>query len=240
MIIRVLCECNISAKILAGNFSSHNVTIRINKIYRFDKKFIMEERKGSGRTIRVLAFLTTLSVISICCSAESYQSRNNREFPSDQFIFIEFIERTTGNLQNGWFPPGRRIDGQGYYFNSESKTIKLMTELNNNAQESKLLVGYNIILSGAAGSGKYSTVISVTDLPFQKDSLTIRELEPNGTVHLTLGENSIELPAGNKKEFRNERIENFNNNDKSGSANFTTEISISNYGFIDKSGLIKK
>lgn len=210
------------------------------KMCRFYKKFAMEERKEPGRIKRELVFLIILSVTSICCSAESYQSQNNRGFPSDQFIFIEFSESTKGNVLNGWFPPGRRIDGQGYYFNPETRTLRLMTEINVNEHDLKLLVGYNIILSGAAGSGKHSALISVTDLPFQKDSLTIGKIGPNGTVHLTLGENSLELKTGDKKDFRKERIENYNNNDRSGSANFTTEISIRNHGFIYKSGLSKK
>ncbi len=139
-------------------------------------------------------FLLSSLFIFICCSSDELNSKpETGKIDSNHFIFIEYQKKTDGKILKGYYPPGKRIDGRVYSYQADSGKILVLRQNLVNNHSFKILLGMSLTLTGAAGSGISSILVTIDSLPFYKDPLTIKNIITDGTVTLAYKNKSRNL-----------------------------------------------
>ncbi len=144
------------------------------------------------QTTITLVSVATLSLLGGC-------KKGNKETtwkpPADQFAFVEYYITYDGKPLEGNPPPGMRIDGPTYIFNSENGEIDSYMESNFSMDTISTVVGVGRIRRGTEGGGLSSRLVGVKNLPFSDANFTIDGFTSESMLFRFKDEN-LSLKAG--------------------------------------------
>lgn len=149
------------------------------------------------RTLLLLTLLILSLLASGCVRSPPPAGEDRWVIPQDKYVFIDHHVSLNGEAANGSCGGGMMIDFPTYGFSRETKELSGMSvrELAVNGSL-KVVYGDGMSLGGALGGGAATWLTPVYALPFEKDSVIIRSVAPDGLAIITAGNETIALPAG--------------------------------------------
>lgn len=167
-----------------------------------------------------------------------YSCEKNQEvdwiISPDKCVFVDHHINTKGELIEGNYQGGLRIDFPTYDFNPTSGILNgiIFFEINDSLL---MIYGDGRSLSGVAGAGAATGLSGIYDLPFTKGNLEIKQIEPDGTVHIHYNDSLIVLKSDEKWVNVKSEINTQDFGFGIAKANIITTDRIENYGIIEKS-----
>ncbi len=166
------------------------------------------------------------------------------QISSTKYIFIDHHINRHGELIEGE-NLRENIGVPAYSFNKETDTLTSMRETDFEINESLILIyGLRESLSGSAGSGAWTHLWGVYELPsyelpsYEPGGLKILYLETNGTAHLEYNKVSIVLKSGEQWSNTESIIATRDWVDQTAKLKLTITDTIVNYGSLDKSKIV--
>ncbi len=155
------------------------------------------------------------------------------ELPADQYVFIDHHVHTEGVCVEGECEPGPMIDFPTYNFSAETGTLNSWLTLEVN-DALKVMYGNGMSLGGAAGGGAGTMLTEVYTVPAEIEGLRIVQVDRDGTVYVEYGGELLVLAPGQTWSSTTEEVR----LQGAGTANFTTNDQIVNYGVLDKAKIV--
>ncbi len=189
--------------------------------------------------IRILFF--SAPFICLFCSTDEINSKSNlRMIEPDKYIFVEYNKTINGKIIEGFYPPGKSIDAPSYLFQADSGKVIVFQNHGIDNKSFKILLGISLTLTGSAGNGKHSELVSIDSLPFSKDSLLLQNIKHDGTVTLTFRKKMYQLEPDHEYSYSSSKLDSIILGNQTGKILFTTEERIINHGILEKSKIINK
>lgn len=153
---------------------------------------------------------------------------------SDKCVFLDHHINTNGELIEGNYEGGLKIDFPTYSFDETSKILngEFNFEINKTL---KIIYGDGRSISGVVGEGTATGLSGIYDLPFVKGKLEIKQIESDGTVHIQYNDSLIVLKSNEEWVNVTSEIDTQDFGAGVAKANIITTDKIANYGIIEKS-----
>jgi hypothetical protein len=195
-------------------------------------------------TSHVLSYRTLLYTVLILVPIFSLSCR---KAPGDSFlqgpdrtdyILLEWHTVRSGELLEGSYPPGRRINGHTYILNEGGSLYAPGFDV---AGTDSLIcfLGVTIGLAGTEGSGISAELQEIYSLPHTNGGLSILRLSSRGTAYIALGDEEISLQAGEVWTQRYTRTDTLQQSSIRSVTQVTVTESIVNKGLFKKSRIIE-
>ena len=182
--------------------------------------------------IRTMAFSTILLFSFFACNL------NGENEGSGNYLFVEHLVLTDGELVSGPERPPLMIDFPTYYFVADSGILRGVVDFNidDNLQ---IVLGSGSCLSGQAGGGCGTGLNGITSIPYKKGNFELLKLDENGKIIFEYKGEAYSLNAG--EDWKSETS--FNDtamvNGEKSIVKKTVIDRISNLGFQEKSKIRK-
>jgi hypothetical protein len=195
----------------------------------------MKKSKTLNGLLISAIFITSLVIVTGC----GKNDEENWIISSGKCVFVDHHINTDGQLIEGNYQGGLNIDFPTYSFNETSKILS--GEFNFEINKSlKLIYGDGSSLSGVVGSGAGTCLYGIYDLPYKKGYFEIKEIKPDGTVHIQYMDSSIVLKSNAEWVVVTSETDTQDYGEGIAKAMITTTDKIVNHGIIEKSKIIIK
>ena len=190
----------------------------------------MKKSKTLNGLLISAIFVTGLMIVTGC----GKNDEENRIISSGKCVFVDHHINTDGQLIEGNYQGGLNIDFPTYSFDETSKILS--GQFNFEISKSlKLIYGDGSSLSGVVGSGAGTGLYGIYDFPYKKGNIEIKEIEPDGTVHIQYMDSSIVLKSNEEWVVVTSETDTQDYGEGIAKAMITTTDKIVNYGIIEKS-----
>jgi hypothetical protein len=193
----------------------------------------------SGSVSRFHLFITLLVLLPVISACRSTQDDSFLRGPDrTDYILLEFHTVRSGELLEGTYPPGRRINGHTYILNDDGT---LYAPGFDPAGSDSLIafLAVTVGLAGTEGSGTSATLHEIYSLPYNNGELSILRMSRHGTAYLALGEEELSLQAGEEWTRRFIRVDTLQQSNSRSVTELTVTESIRNKGIFKKSRIIE-
>ncbi|HOP05374.1 MAG TPA: hypothetical protein PL017_08080 [Tenuifilaceae bacterium] len=145
--------------------------------------------------IKIKILLLSIAALPIFSGCRQGKNATTWEPPTNQFAFVEYYITYDGKPLEGTPPPGIRIDGPTYMYNSETGEINSYMESNFSSDTITTVIGIGKIRRGTEGGGLSSRLVGVKDLPYSNINLSIDSFTSEMMLFRFKGE-KLSLKAG--------------------------------------------
>ena len=189
--------------------------------------------------------ISSLVFVASCVTKEVPTIENHREqeeplsewvISSDKYVFIDHHIHTHGELIEGECPI-LCVDFPTYSFDQANRVLSSWIDFDI-SEALKVVYGSGSSLSGDAGSGAGTKLSGVYELPYEYNGFEIKNVESDGTSHITYSDVSITLKAGEKWVDTTSRVDTQQYGGKLCKRKLSITDTIVNYGILDKSNII--
>lgn len=163
---------------------------------------------------------------------------NGENESSGNYLFVEHLVLTDGELVSGPERPPLMIDFPTYYFDADSGILRGVVDFKIN-DDLQIVLGSGSCLSGQAGGGCGTGLNGITSIPYKRGNFDLLKIDENGKIIFEYEGEAYSLNAG--EDWKSETS--FNDtamvNGEKSIVNKTVIIRISNFGFQEKSKIRK-
>ena len=163
---------------------------------------------------------------------------NDETDGTDNYLFVEHLVLTDGELVSGPERPSLMIDFPTYYFVADSGVLRGVINFKIN-DDLQIVLGSGSCLSGQAGGGCGTGLNGITSIPYKKGNFELLKLDENGKIIFEYKGEAYSLNAGEDWKLETSFNDTAMVNGEKSIVKKTVIDRISNLGFQEKSKIRK-